>query len=283
MPTRYLKPGICDSDAIDRCSPLAECLFYRLLVNVDDYGRFDARPAVVRARCFPLKDSISNSIIQELLIALQSAKLIILYELNGYAYLQMQKWDNIPRAKESKYPAFDDDCIQTHTSACKPYTVLPVTVTETETKTGTETATETTPSSPRKKRVGQKAENEQELQAACKTTWAAYADAYAIRYAVDPIRNAKISSLIKQFVQRIGYDDSPHVAAFYVRHNGNFYVQKVHPVELLLKDAEGLRTQWASGNTMTATRAKQIDKSQANMSVVDEALALMEKNDAQTS
>ena len=38
MPTRYLKPGICDSDRLDKCSPLAETLFYRLLVNAGING-----------------------------------------------------------------------------------------------------------------------------------------------------------------------------------------------------------------------------------------------------
>lgn len=134
MPTRYLKPGICDSGAIDKCSPLAETLFYRLLVNVDDFGRLDARPAVVRSKCFPLKD-ISNSDVSELLNELRSNSLVFLYSTGGQPYLQMNKWDNIPRSKESKCPPPPDECIQVHTTVCDPRTVLPVTVTVTETKT----------------------------------------------------------------------------------------------------------------------------------------------------
>jgi hypothetical protein len=49
----------------------------------------------------------------------------------------MCKWDNVPRAKESKYPAPDYDCAHLHTSASKTRTVLPLTETETETKTET--------------------------------------------------------------------------------------------------------------------------------------------------
>ena len=134
MPTRYLKPGICDSDAIDHCSPLAETLFYRLLVNVDDFGRLDARPAVVRAKCFPLKD-ITNKEVEKLLAELHKNGLVLLYQANACAYLQMNKWDNAPRAKESKCPPYDCTCIQVHADVNNPHTVLPVTVTVTETET----------------------------------------------------------------------------------------------------------------------------------------------------
>lgn len=141
MPTRYLKPGICDSDPIDRCTPLAECLFYRLLVNVDDYGRLDARPAVVRSKCFPLKDTINNKKTAELLHELHSHGLIILYKSNDCDYLQFTKWDNVPRSKESKCPPYEAECAQVYTDVCNGNTNLPVTVTVTETKTGTETET----------------------------------------------------------------------------------------------------------------------------------------------
>ncbi len=160
MPTRYLKPGICDSEAVDRCSPLAECLFYRLLVNVDDFGRIDARPAVIRSKCFPLKDTICNKDVEKLLLELQTNSLVLLYQSNGCAFLQMNKWDNVPRSKESKCPAPPDICIQVHTDVNKPHTNLPVTVTGTgtetvnnkpETETGTETKDLSPPSASTKK------------------------------------------------------------------------------------------------------------------------------------
>ena len=132
MPTRYLKPGVRDSEAIDNLSPQAENIFYRLLVTVDDFGRFDARPAMIKAQCFPIKESVSINKCKELLEELSRANLILLYEAEGKPYLQMCKWDNIPRAKESKYPAHEGTCIQM-------YTDVPLTETETETKTKTKT------------------------------------------------------------------------------------------------------------------------------------------------
>lgn len=130
MPTRYLKPGICDSNSIDKASALAECLYYRLLVNVDDFGRLDARPAVVRSKCFPLKDTISNKDTEKLLQELEVCGLIILYEIDGCIYLQFTKWDNVARSKVSKCPEYVRN---PRTNVCNPRTVLPVTVTETVT------------------------------------------------------------------------------------------------------------------------------------------------------
>jgi len=139
MPTRYLKPGVRDSEAIDNLSPQAEILFYRLLVTVDDFGRFDARPAMIKAQCFPIKDSISIAKCKDLLDELNNKGLIYIYEAGGKLTLMMCKWDNVPRAKESKYPAPTDSCIQLHTSANQVNTDAPLTVTETKTKTETKT------------------------------------------------------------------------------------------------------------------------------------------------
>ena len=141
MPTRYLKPGVRDSEAIDNLSPQAENLFYRLLVTVDDFGRFDARPAMIKANCFPIKDSMSINKCKDLLEELVNKNLIVVYEAKGKNVLQMSKWDNIPRAKESKYPSLADDGIQVHTDVYKLHTDVPLTETETETKTKTETKT----------------------------------------------------------------------------------------------------------------------------------------------
>lgn len=117
-------------------------------------------------------------------------------------------------------------------------------------------------------------EPETELQKACKETWRRYSHAYFNRYGVEPTRNQKVSSLIKSFVQRIGYTESPCVAEFYIGHNERFYVQKLHPVEMLLKDAEGLRTQWATGRKMTQATAQQVDSTQTNLNAIDQALSM---------
>jgi hypothetical protein len=139
MPTRYLKPGIRDSESIEKLTHIAETLYYRLLVTVDDFGRYDARPAMVKAACFPIKDSINANKTEGLLEELAKHGLVQIYKVEDKPYLQMTKWDNIPRAKESKYPTASYDCIQMHTSAYKSHTDVPLTETETKTKTETKT------------------------------------------------------------------------------------------------------------------------------------------------
>ncbi len=58
-----------------------------------------------------------------------------------------------------------------------------------------------------------------ELQSASKATWQAYGQSYFTRYGTEPVRNAKVSSMIKLFVQRIGMVEAHLVAGFYVSPN----------------------------------------------------------------
>ncbi len=104
MPNRLLKEGIVDSDAINALSPEAEVCFYRLLVVSDDLGRMDARPGIVRARCFPLKEQSNlNSKIEIWLEELGKAGLITRYQVDGKPYLAIAKWDQRVRSN-GKYP-----------------------------------------------------------------------------------------------------------------------------------------------------------------------------------
>lgn len=93
--------------------------------------------------------------------------------------------------------------------------------------------------------------------------WASYAEAYGRRYAVEPVRNAKVNSILARLVERVGEEEAPQIAAFFVSHNGLQYVQAGHPVELLLRDAEKLAMEWKTGRTITRKEAVDTDKRQA--------------------
>jgi len=114
------------------------------------------------------------------------------------------------------------------------------------------------------------------LQTACRETWDAYSDAYATRYGTKPVRNAKINGQIKQFVQRLGFDESPSVAAFFVCHANAYYVKKCHDTGSLLADAEKLRMEWQTGRMVTATSAQQSDRTQSNFNAANEAIRMLE-------
>lgn len=87
----------------------------------------------------------------------------------------------------------------------------------------------------------------------------AYREAYESRYGVDPVRNQQTNSMLCRLVDKLGAGEAAHVARFYLTHNNPFYVAKRHPVNLLLADAEGLRTQWATGTKATTSEAKQAE------------------------
>lgn len=113
MPNRILKEGICRSDSIDSLSWFEEVLFYRLIVNCDDYGRYDGRSSIIKGSCFPLKN-VTNKQIEDALNKLSTAGMVYQYIVDGKPFLQLATWENHQtiRAKKSKYPAFDATCNQ---------------------------------------------------------------------------------------------------------------------------------------------------------------------------
>lgn len=109
MPNRIIKESICVSEQIDRLSYFDEITFYRLLVNCDDYGCFDARAKVLKARLFPLKD-VKLSEVEAALKHLAGIGLIQLYTVDGQPYLKVVKWADHQRVRVSKhkYPTPDE-------------------------------------------------------------------------------------------------------------------------------------------------------------------------------
>lgn len=106
MPNRILKESICTSETIDDMSWFEECFFHRLLVNCDDYGRFDARPAILKSRLFPLKDRLSLKDIEGALKRLADIGCVKLYTCDSKPYLYLPTWEvhQTIRARKSRYP-----------------------------------------------------------------------------------------------------------------------------------------------------------------------------------
>lgn len=102
--------------------------------------------------------------------------------------------------------------------------------------------------------------------------WEAYRNAYRGRYGVDPVRNRSVNIGLCQVIDKLGAQDAPHVADYYLSHNGQWYVTKMHPVNLLVVDAEKLRTEWATGRQVTATQARQVDGKESRGQVWTELL-----------
>lgn len=106
-------------------------------------------------------------------------------------------------------------------------------------------------------------------------TWEAYKRAYHDRYHVDPVSNAGVFSMLCKLVDAVGMRSAPSVAAFYVSHNSPLYVAKRHPVNLLLSDATGLHTQWASGVKATTGEAKNAERRDDSQAQIARVKAMM--------
>ena len=121
MPNRIIKESICTSDSVDCLSWFEEVLFYRLIVNCDDFGRFDGRTAVIKNRLFPLKDNLTLKNVESAINKLASAGLVVPYEAMGKPFLYLPTWNEHQtiRAKKSKYPEPEIICKQTQADASK--------------------------------------------------------------------------------------------------------------------------------------------------------------------
>ncbi|HBP0867045.1 TPA: helix-turn-helix domain-containing protein [Pseudomonas aeruginosa] len=90
------------------------------------------------------------------------------------------------------------------------------------------------------------------LQEACRNVWAAYRAAYEARWSVQPVRNAKVNSQVKQLVAALG-GEAPAVAAFFVGLDDKFLVDSCHEFGLLLAKAGAYRTKWATAGSAPST------------------------------
>lgn len=109
MPNRILKESICISEKIDSLSWFDEVFLYRLIVNCDDFGAFDARPKILKSSLFPLKESVTIKQIEESLNKLATLHLVEVYEYDGRPFLWLPAWEKHQkiRTKKRKYPLPD--------------------------------------------------------------------------------------------------------------------------------------------------------------------------------
>lgn len=108
MPSRVIRGEINSSASLAAVSLEADLTFRALICSVDDYGRADARPAMLKAALFPLRESVTPADVMEWIAELERARCVQIYEFGGRFYLQLTGWEkhrgNSRRAKESKFP-----------------------------------------------------------------------------------------------------------------------------------------------------------------------------------
>ena len=105
MPNRIIREGILRSPRINELEPLTELFYRRLMSVVDDYGRTDAHPTLLRSACYPLIiDKVSEKDVKKHLTECEKKELLSLYEADGKPYLELTNFKQQQRAKQSKFP-----------------------------------------------------------------------------------------------------------------------------------------------------------------------------------
>lgn len=112
---------------------------------------------------------------------------------------------------------------------------------------------------------------------ACKTfkVWANYAMAYRKRYSTWPVWNAKVGGQLGQLVDRLGADVAHHVAAHYLKTSDAAVLRKCHSLNELLVNAESYHTQWVTGQRVNGATARQMERTEANLSAAEQAAQLV--------
>lgn len=106
MPNRVIKDSVRQSEQIDSLTWFQEVVFYRLIVTVDDFGRYYANPQIIKSELFPTKEDLAKKDVANALDKLEEVGLIERYEYDGTQYLQFTKWlkHQQRRATKSKFP-----------------------------------------------------------------------------------------------------------------------------------------------------------------------------------
>lgn len=111
MPNRIIREAILTSERVDVLSPEAEVFYRRILSVADDFGRCDARLAVLIASCYPLRAGIMPQAKVEQLLSECCAgekPLILRYEVGGKPYLEVQDFRQQLRSARSRFPSPSD-------------------------------------------------------------------------------------------------------------------------------------------------------------------------------
>jgi len=109
MPNRIIRDGILTSEKLENLGWAEEVFYRRLMSVVDDYGRYYAKPSLLRAACYPLLlAKVSDSDIEKWLAVCADAALVRVYPAqDGKRYLEVIDFRQQVRAAASKFPSED--------------------------------------------------------------------------------------------------------------------------------------------------------------------------------
>jgi Transcription initiation factor TFIID, subunit TAF6 (also component of histone acetyltransferase SAGA) len=294
---RNIKPSFFQNDALGELPALARLLFIGMWTIADYRGCLEYRPKRIKAQILPYDDDAN---IEALVMNLEESGFVTIYSNAGATYLKIKNFEKHqnPHKNErdagSDIPDVDDNGSEiirlskieinreqngtARADSPFPLPDSPFPLPDSGSPSGCAGAAPPTPDQGELVPADPKPKPATRRPAAKPSTaptaaiWEAYARAYQDRYGVAPVRNAKVNGQLAHLLTRLGADEAPAVAAFFVRHNNRYYVQKAHSVDCLLADAEKLRTEWATGRRVTDASG-QIPLSERNRAALQAHLA----------
>lgn len=117
MPNRIIREAILTSDRVNQLTWAEEVFYRRLMSVVDDHGRFDGRPEILRARLYPLQlQTVSTPDTSSWIAACERAGLVRSYCVEGKPYIEILRFGQAIRSA-SKWPSPDGACAQVRADA----------------------------------------------------------------------------------------------------------------------------------------------------------------------
>lgn len=106
---RSVHPEVCEDDTLAEVSAYAERTFVRLWTHMDDDGRVIDDARLLRARLYPLHDSMTVERVEKDLCELAQVGLLQRYVVDGKRYLSAKpnswaRWQKPRRKVQSKLP-----------------------------------------------------------------------------------------------------------------------------------------------------------------------------------
>lgn len=110
MPSRVIRGGFNSSESMAKVSLQAELMFAKLILGVDDYGRTDGRPVMLRSLLYPLRESVKVKDVGKWLAELTAGDdpTVWIYRVDDKPYVQLIKWEEhrgkSRRGQTSRWP-----------------------------------------------------------------------------------------------------------------------------------------------------------------------------------
>lgn len=111
---RTIKPDFWANEKVMSCSRDARLLFVGMWNFADDRGRLTDSARSIKAQVFPGDDDIDSQSVRRWLDELSSNGLVLFYERDGRAYIQVTGWDHqrIDKPRPSKIPPPDSSNVR---------------------------------------------------------------------------------------------------------------------------------------------------------------------------